>query len=140
MTATMIAVGFVAFGVDLRLETLPGLVLALVAGTACFTTLALGLARFVPDVELARPLAIGIILPLSVISGQFFPLDDAPAWLNHLASALPVKAMTDAIQYAFDPRTQGPGINGGDLLTLALWTIVGIRLTTGLFRSLSRGA
>ena len=140
MTAAMVVIGYLAFGVHLRAAPLPGLVLALLMGTACFATLALGLSRFVPNAELARPLAIGVILPLSVISGQFFPLDNAPAWLNDVANALPVKAMTDAIQVAFDPRTAGPGIKWGDLLTLGLWTIVGMRLTTGLFRSLSARA
>jgi ABC-2 type transport system permease protein len=138
MVAAMMALGYGAFNIPVRLATLPGLLVTLGLGVACLTTLALGLLRFVPNAEAARPIAVGILVPVSIISGQFGPLDGAPKWLDKLANLLPVKPMTDALQYAFDPRTHGPGFAGHDLLVLGIWTFVGIRLMMGFWRTETR--
>ncbi len=140
MATAMAAIGWVAFDVPVRASTLPGFVVTLVLAVACLTSLALGLARFIPDAESARPIAIGILIPVSIISGQFGPVDDQPTWLHDLAGALPVKPITDALQVAFDPRTHGAGLVGHDLAVLALWTVVGISLMIGFFRTQTKRA
>ena len=50
-----------------------------------------------------------ITLPLMFISNIFFPLDDAPPWLNDVAKAFPFRRAADGLQVAFDPRTHGLG-------------------------------
>ena len=64
-----------------------------------------------------------ITLPLMFISNIFFPLDGAPAGSNDVAKVFPFRALADGLQVAFDPRTQGSGIVGHDLLVLGIWTL-----------------
>jgi hypothetical protein len=47
----------------------------------------------------------------------------------------PIHALADAMQYAFNPHTRGAGINGGDLVVLAIWLAVGASLMIGFLRT-----
>ena len=58
--------------------TLPGLVVTLLLGTAAFTTLGIGVTRFVPNSEAAPVVVNLIVLPLTFISSIWFPSDSLP--------------------------------------------------------------
>ena len=109
-----------------RAATLPGLILTLVLGTAAFTTLGIGITRFIPNAE-AAPVIINLtVLPLTFISSVWFPTTGLPSALNAVAKAFPIRPLADGLQYAFNPHTTGAGFNTADLRTLAIWTAVGI--------------
>jgi ABC-2 type transport system permease protein len=134
MTALTLGLGVVAYGVDLRAATLPGLILTLVLGTAAFTTLGIGITRFIPNAEAAPVVVNLVILPLTFISSIWFPTDGMPTALIDVAKVFPIRALADGLQYAFDPRHHGAGINVADLRTLAIWTAVGIFLMIRFLR------
>jgi ABC-2 type transport system permease protein len=134
ITALTLALGAVFWGVKVRGPTLPGFLLALLLGSACFTALGIGIVRFIRNAEAAPPVVNISILPLTFISGVWFVSDNIPSWLRHVAAVFPVHALADALQYAFDPRTRGAGIKGGDLLTLVIWLAVGARLMFAFLR------
>ena len=138
MTALVLGLGVLALGVDVRVSTLPGLAAALVLGTACLSALGVAVAGILPSAESAGPIQAVLVMPLTFISGTFFPLDGAPSWLLHVARVFPIQPLADALQTAFDPRTAGPGFAGGDLLRLALWTLVGVLLAARFLRTLTR--
>lgn len=138
MTVLVLVLGAVALGAQVRVSTLPGLLLAVALGAACFTTLGVGLVRLLPSADSAGPMQAIAILPMALISGVFFPLDGAPRWLSDVADALPLRPLADALQHAFDPRTTGAGIAGADLLHLLLWTAVGTWLMLRFVRTLTR--
>ena len=50
------------------------------------------------------------ILPLTFISSIWFPTDGMPKALNDIAKLFPIRALADGLQYAFDPRTDGRGL------------------------------
>jgi ABC-2 type transport system permease protein len=134
MTAITLALGIVAYGVDLHLATLPGLILTLILGTAAFTTLGIGITRFIPNAE-AAPVVVNLtVLPLTFISNIWFPTDNMPRGLVDVAKFFPIRPLADGLQYAFDPRHHGSGINGADLRSLAIWTAVGIFLMIRFLR------
>jgi ABC-2 type transport system permease protein len=81
-----------------------------------------------------------ITLPIVFISNIFYPLDGAPAWLQDISKALPLRPLADGLQAAFDPRFGGTGILWRDLLPLAVWTVVGCALMSRYLRSLVRRA
>jgi ABC-2 type transport system permease protein len=126
MTVVTLAIGAVAYGVTIPTSTLAAFVVVLVLGTAAFTTLGIGIVRFVPSAESAPVFVNLTILPLTFISGIWFPADNMPHWLKTIAEIFPVRALADGLQYAFDPRTTGAGLNAHDIRTLAIWTAVGI--------------
>jgi hypothetical protein len=49
-----------------------------------------------------------------------------PKALIDIAKFFPIRPLADGLQYAFDPRTHGAGVNGADIRTLAIWTVVGV--------------
>jgi ABC-2 type transport system permease protein len=101
---------------------------ALLAGMACFTALGIAVTAVIPSADAAQPITAALVLPLTFISGIFFTSEQEPHWLTHLAAAFPVKAMADALQFAYDPRTHGAGVAGHDLVVLAVWAAAGIGL------------
>jgi ABC-2 type transport system permease protein len=134
MTALTVTLGVIAYGLQLRASTLPGLIATLVLGTAAFTTLGIGITRFIPNAE-AAPVVVNLtILPLTFISSIWFPSDNMPSALKHIATFFPIRSLADGLQYAFDPRTTGTGLNGADLRGLLIWTIVGVFLMVRFLR------
>jgi ABC-2 type transport system permease protein len=126
--------GVVAYGVDFRMGTAPGLFLTLALGAACFCALGLAVSGLCPNADAAPAIVNFSIFPLLFVSGIFFPLDNAPAWITTVAKLFPMERLADGLQYAFDPRTSGLGMNGGDLLGLLAWTVAGSVLAVRLFR------
>ncbi|HEY8762839.1 MAG TPA: ABC transporter permease [Solirubrobacteraceae bacterium] len=134
MTVVTVGLGVVAYGVHLRAGAIPGMVVVLVLGTAAFTTLGIGITRFIPNAE-AAPVIVNLsILPLTFISSIWFPADTMPSWLKDVAKAFPIRALADGLQYAFDPRRTGAGLNAQDIRTLAIWSVVGIALMLRFLR------
>ena len=129
-----IGLGVVAFDVEFRATTTPGLLATLVLGATCFCALGLAVSGLCPNADAAPAIVNFSLFPLVFVSGIFFPLDDAPGWLTSLAGLFPVQPLADGLQYAFDPRTTGLGFNGGDLRSLLLWTAAGSVLAVRLFR------
>ena len=129
-----VGLGVVAFGVDFRTGTAGGLIVTLALGAACFCSLGLAVSGLCPNADAAPAIVNFSIFPLLFVSGIFFPLDTAPKWLTSIAKLFPMERLADGLQYAFDPRTRGAGFNGGDLATLAAWTVAGSILAVRLFR------
>jgi ABC-2 type transport system permease protein len=138
LVATTLTLGVVAYGAEVRLATLPGLVVTLVLGAVCFTTLGLAITAVIPDADAAPAVVNAVILPLTFISGIWMVLHDAPGWLGTTADVFPVHALAHGLQQAFHPATQGPGLDAADLAVLALWTVIGLRLCVRRFRWESR--
>jgi ABC-2 type transport system permease protein len=134
MTALTLALGAILYDVQVRASTLPALITTLVLGTAAFTTLGIGITRFIPNAETAPVIVNLTVFPLTFISGVWFPIDNASSTLKDIANLFPVKALADGLQTAFDPRTVGAGFSGQDLRTLAIWTAVGIFLMIRFLR------
>jgi ABC-2 type transport system permease protein len=134
MTVLVLALGAFAYNVHVRASTIPGLLITLALGTAAFTTLGIGITRFIPNAEAAPVVVNVVILPLTFISSIWFPPDGMPKTLIDIAKIFPIRALADGLQYAFDPRTVGSGINWGDVQTLAIWTVVGVYLMLRFLR------
>src|SRR5579862_9389152 len=128
MTIVVLVLGTTIWGLHLRAGALPGLVLALLLGTAAFTSLGIGITRFTPNAESGPVIVNLLVLPLTFISNIWFPTDSLPRALREIANVFPIKGLANALQYVFDPRYHGVGINGSAVETLAIWTIVGIYL------------
>jgi ABC-2 type transport system permease protein len=134
MTAITLALGAVAYNVQIRASTLPALIATLVLGSAAFTTLGIGIARFIPNAE-SGPVIVNLtILPLTFISSIWFPPTGMPKALNDVAKFFPIRPLADGLEHAFNPFTTGAGFSGSDLRTLAIWTVVGIYLMLRFLR------
>jgi ABC-2 type transport system permease protein len=133
VTAILVALGALAFGVTVPTHTLPGLVATLAIGAATFCALGIAYTALIPSEEAAPAMTNAVVLPLYFISGVFVPADQLPNELRQVADVLPVKPFVDALFEAFDPHTAGAGIAGGDLLILAAWGALGLLLAVRFF-------
>jgi ABC-2 type transport system permease protein len=135
-TALLLALGAITYGVDIPVDTLPGLVLALVVGTACFTALGIAVVRFMPRADSAGPILAILVTPVALVSNVFFPVSHS--WITDVAGVLPLKPLSDALHAAFSPATAAPGIEWGDLLALAAWLAVGSAMMVRFLRVQAR--
>lgn len=132
----LFAVAVPALGVHVYASTLPEAVLVLVLGAACLGSLGLALGTLAKTADQAQPLAQLTFLPISFISGVWFPITDAPSWLVHLAGFFPLSHLVDAFSSCFVP---GASVDGGDLFSLVIWGAVGILVSVRRLRVLDGG-
>ena len=124
----MLVIGRVGFDVHLRAEAVPAVAVTVLLGAATFAALGMAAVMIIPNAEAAPVVANVLILPLSFISGIWYPLTGAPDWLVNLAKVFPVERLASALHVAFDPLNHGSAWSGGDLLVLAIWLLIGTRL------------
>jgi ABC-2 type transport system permease protein len=134
MAVVMLVIGRVFYGVHLRAEAIPAIVIAVLLGAATFAALGMAAVSMIPNAEAAPVVANVLILPLSFISGIWYPMTDAPTWLLDVAKVFPIQRLADALQTAFDPVNHGSAFAGHDLLVLAAWLAVGVRLAMVFWR------
>ena len=138
LVVTTLALGVFAYGVTIRTSTVVALAATLVMGSVCFTVLGLAATAIIPNADAAPAIVNVLILPLTFISGIWMVLANAPGWLDVTAEIFPVHALAHGLQHAFDPATVGNGVDWSDLLVLAIWTAVGLRVCQRWFRWESR--
>jgi ABC-2 type transport system permease protein len=128
MAAVMLLLGRVFYGVHLRAEAVPAVVLAVLLGAATFAALGIAAVAIIPNAEAAPVVANVLILPLTFISGIWYPLTGAPSWVVDLAKVFPVERLANILHTAFNPLNHGSAFAGNDLLVLGIWLVVGVRL------------
>jgi ABC-2 type transport system permease protein len=108
------------------------LVLPLVAcATLAFMSIGLLAGSVAKTEEAANGISQIIVLPMSFLSGSFFPLDGAPGWLKTVSQVMPLKHLVTAAQSVL---TRGGGVMdalptmGGLLLFAAVLTGIAWKL------------
>ncbi|MQS14351.1 ABC transporter permease [Streptomyces kaniharaensis] len=108
------------------------LIIPLVAcATLAFMSIGLLAGSVAKTEEAANGISQIIVLPMSFLSGSFFPLDDAPAWLKTVSEVMPLKHLVTASQSVL---TRGGGVMdalptmGGLLLFAAVLTGIAWKL------------
>jgi ABC-2 type transport system permease protein len=133
MTVVVLGLGTTVWGLSIHISSLPGLILTLFLGTAAFTSLGIGLTRFIPNAETGPVVVNLVVLPLTFISNIWFPTDSLPTALKDIARLFPIRALADGLQYVFDPRHTG-GLDGSAVRTLAVWVVIGVLLMLSFLR------
>jgi ABC-2 type transport system permease protein len=130
----MVGVAVALFDVEIVWRMLPAAVGTLLLGSACFCAVGMAVAALVPNGEAAPIVANFTILPVVFISDLFFPMDDAPAWLQAVGSVFPVKHFALALEETFNPLATGSGWQWGHLAVLALWGVAGVLVAVRKFQ------
>jgi ABC-2 type transport system permease protein len=123
-----------AFGVDIYANTLPAAIVTLLLGSACLASLGVAVASLVKSADQAMPVAQLTFLPISFISGIWFPLDGAPDWLVSVSHFFPLAHIVNAFGSCFVPGASGSQFHGDDLLALVIWTAAGLFVAVRRFR------
>src|ERR1700749_1491432 len=99
MSAVVLGLGVAAYGLHVRAATVPGLIVSLVLGTACFTSIGIGITQFIPNAE-GGPVVVNLaVLTLPFISNLWFPIGSLPQAPKTIAGIFPTKALASSLQY-----------------------------------------
>jgi len=130
--AIFVGLGVVLFG--LRLSGYWWLAVPLlVCGTLCFMAMGLLAGAVSKTVEGASALANIFVLPMAFLSGSFFPLDNAPGWLNVVSHLLPLRYLNDGMLDVM-VRGQGPSAVALPIGILLGFAVVVVAIAARLFR------
>ncbi|PRC95245.1 ABC transporter permease [Solimicrobium silvestre] len=130
--AMLMLVGALVFGITNQGSYLSLLVL-LVLGSACFTSMGYLLASFARNVDVYSGFSNMVFLPLMLLSGVYFSLDSAPVWLQRGADILPLTPLLKALRAVFNDGASLTSL-GSSLAILAGWTLLLFVLASKRFR------
>jgi ABC-2 type transport system permease protein len=122
----ILVIGILAYGVEIQMEKMPAMVLALVVGAGAFCALGMAMACLVPNADAAPAIVQASILPLQFISNVYIPAEHAPEWVKTVAAIFPIVHFADALHAAFDPFASGSGLSGVDVLVVAVWGVAAV--------------
>jgi ABC-2 type transport system permease protein len=101
----------------------------LVLGTLAFFTIGMLVGAFCKTEEAASGAANILVLPMSFLSGTFFPIENAPGWLQAVSKVLPLRHMNDGM---LDVLVRGKGI---EALVVPGAVLIGFTLVVGFVAS-----
>jgi len=128
----LMTIGALVFGVHNQGGFL-GVAVVIVLGGFCFASLGYLLGSFARTVESYNGIANLAFLPLMLLSGVYFSLDAAPAWLQKAADLLPLSPILRSLRAIFnDGASLASQANW--LAVLAGWTVVIFLLAVKRFR------
>jgi ABC-2 type transport system permease protein len=105
----------------------------ILVGTLAFLSIGLLAGAWAKSQEAANAIVNLVVLPMAFLSGSFFPLDNAPQWLQDVAEVFPLRHMNQAMLDVM-VRGKGPASVLPELGILAAFAIVITLAATRLFR------
>jgi ABC-2 type transport system permease protein len=127
--ALVIAVGVLLFNVHVASgPTLLRVGILALIGSSSFVTIGFFVAAVAKNVEVAAALGQIIGTPMMFLSGIFFPMENAPAWIQPIVKALPLTYLANALR---DVMIKGAS------LWFVRWDIVVLLVTATIFMVLS---
>lgn len=129
-SALCVSIGSLFFNVHVSMLALGPFFAVIALGATTFAALALAIVGAIPNAQAGPAVLNALTFPVLFISSVFYPLQDAPAWLNTLAKALPARPLSDAVVSAFF----GLAVSSQDLLVLLVWGVGAFVLAVLFFR------
>jgi len=131
--AVLVAVGALFYHVKVSGNTLVGLLVYVVLGTACFCALGLAVTRICPTTDTASAIGPFSTVVLSFLSGVFIPVAIMSTWLLDIGKVFPLEHLARGLQTAF-LIPGSTGITAANLGVLAAWGAAGLLVAARTFR------
>jgi ABC-2 type transport system permease protein len=130
--AILLLVGRLVFGIQNQGSFLH-LLFIMTLGTGCFMAFGFALSGFAETSEGYAAISNLVFFPLMFLSGVYFTLDAAPAWLQHTVAFLPLSPFLRALRAVFN---DGAGLTGHGigLLIVGAWALAAFLLALRRFR------
>ena len=130
--AILLLVGYLVFGIANQGSFL-NLTLIMALGTGCFMAFGFALSGFAETSEGYAAISNLVFFPLMMLSGVYFTLDSAPAWLQHVVAGMPLAPFLKALRAVFN---DGAGLagHGLGLGIVATWGLAAFLLAVKRFR------
>jgi ABC-2 type transport system permease protein len=130
----MIAIGIIAYGVNLPAQTVPGFIIYLFLGTATLSALGIAATALAKSEDSAQPIGAFTIVMLSFVSGIFIPLDTLPSFLQEVGRLFPLYHLAQGLQSTVAEHPSGIGLSGSDVAALVIWGLGGIWIAARRFK------
>jgi ABC-2 type transport system permease protein len=104
-----------------------------ICGTLAFMSIGLLVGSFARTQQSATAVANLIILPMAFLGGAFIPLVFAPAWIQKVSYAMPLRYLVTGMQDVM-ARGEGPAAALPDIAILLLLTVVLCLISVRVFR------
>ncbi len=127
-------IGRVLYGVTIPTDRAPGVLLTLAVGTTAFCCLGFAVSGVIGSANAAPAVTNGIMLPLQMLSGIFFPVSQIPDAVLTVAKVFPVYHLATGLLEGFDPNGAPGGIDPVALAVLAAWGALGAVIAVRTFR------
>ncbi len=134
LSALVMILGRTPYGVPIPGATMPAFAVTVLVAAASFSCLAFAFTVAVRQQRAAQAMIMAVTLTLFFISGNFFPVDKAPAALTTIANLFPVRHFNTAMWTVFNPHTTGMGFQWTDIGVIALWGLAGLLIAIRFFR------
>jgi len=102
-------------------------------GTGCFMAIGFALSGFADTAEGYGAISNLVFFPLMMLSGVYFTLDSAPAWLQHGVALLPLAPFIRALRAVFNDGGSLAG-HGLGLSIVGAWALVAFLVALRRFR------
>jgi ABC-2 type transport system permease protein len=119
----VLAVGMLLFDVTINGSLLVVSIVSVI-GSAAFVSLGFTIAAVSKNMEIAQALMNVIQTPMMFLSGIFFPMNNAPAWIQPIVKLMPLTYLADALRAVI--------IDGAGLWEVR-WDLVILLAVTGVF-------
>jgi ABC-2 type transport system permease protein len=128
----LVVLAALLFGLHLRGNPLV-ILLTIVLGALAFLAIGFAISGFARNAEAAASYANLATFPMLFLSGIFFSLENAPAWLLPLTRLLPLPYLVEALR---GPMTRGEGLAAiwPDLAVLAAVFVAAMAVAVRFFR------
>lgn len=134
MVVVLLLIGRFAFDVEVRAETLAGLAVYVLLGTATMCCLGIALTTVARTADTASTIApFGAVL-ISFVSGVFIPVEELPSWLAEIGRVFPLAHLAEGLQTTFASSASGIGLSAENVAVLAAWGIVALLVAAREFR------
>lgn len=134
MTTLLLGLAAIAYGVPIPASTFPAFLLYVVLGTATLCSLGIALSAFTPTPDAASTIAPFTVVMLAFFSGIWIPVDQLPQGLETLGKVFPLYHLALGLQTTLAPGATGTGLDAENVLILALWAVIGVRIASRRFR------
>lgn len=134
MVVVLLAIGRIAFDVDIPAERLVGLVVYVVLGTATMCALGIALTTLAPTADAASTIAPFGTVILSFVSGVFVPVDELPSWLEEVGKVFPLAHLAEGLQTSLVTGAGGTGLAADNVAVLAVWALAGLAIAARGFK------
>jgi ABC-2 type transport system permease protein len=126
------ALATTVFGVHIAGNMVTAIILALIGGLA-FLTIGFALSGLARTVEAASALANVVTMPMMFLSGVYFPVSSAPAWLKPIIGILPLTYLANGLR---DVMLHGKALSDItiDLVALLITAAIGFTVAARTFR------
>jgi len=130
----MLAIGVLAYDVQIQWRTAIATLATLAVGVGCLASLGLAVGALAPSSATAQAVAMASAVLVAFASGLFKVGGNEPAWMAPIGHIFPIRNIGDPLSDQFNPYLTGNGWDLGALAVLVAWGIAGLAVATWALR------